>query len=273
MERSFQHKPKAEEGGLAMPHPHQFASTSPSASLRDRDRRRAYLESEEAVQISLDERLRQIAAAQDRDAALRRAEAVDWEAQLNRWSQSTGARREQNEEVYLGSDVDDAIEPEVSPWEASFEAEQARSLPYREHGGLSQGAYQRLAATDSPTNGDVRGHTGRLRLGQFRALDELKQQLRDLEARSAVFQQPHTDEPPTWSRREQRARDQAYEQLLASRASLARLQDSAEDSGINHKYRMVDAAYTRRGQPHRSHVEKPSKPRGDGRSIRAWDEE
>lgn len=260
MDRSFSHKPRAEESRLSMPHPHQFAPTTAPSPLREPERRRAYIAREEAAHISLDEQLRQIAAAQDRDERVRRAEARDWNDQLDRWSQSTGARRQESGEIHPWSEVGEdyeEMELEPSPWEAVFEAKKVRELPHRERGGLSDGAYERLATTHGPTYGDVVSHSKRLRSSVSDEIDRLQQAQDRLKREiNEILSLRGTDNPFTLPYLE---RIEVLERIEK------RIQDLKDSEIPDFRHAIVDAAKT---EGYRSHQTKPESPRGDGRTLR-----
>ena len=244
-----------------MPHPHQFAPTTAPSPLRDQERRRAYIAREEAARISLDEQLRQIAAAQDRDERVRRAEARDWNDQLDRWSQSTGARRQESGEIHPWSEVGEdyeEMELEPSPWEAAFEAKKVRELPHRERGGLSDGAYERLATTDGPTYGDVVSHSKRLRSSVSDEIDRLQQERDHLqrEMDDIVRVRGANEAYASWAYLQ---REEALDTMEK------RIQDLKEHGIDAFRQAIVDTAKTVR---YRSHHTKPESPRGDGRTLR-----
>lgn len=242
-----------------MPHPHQFAPTTSSSPFRDPERRRAYIADQEAAYVSMDERLRQIAAAQDRDERVRRAEARDWKDQLDRWSQSPGARRQESGEMYPWSEVGEEYEEtEPSPWEASFEAKKVRELPHREHGGLSDGAYEQLATTHGPTYGDVVSHSKRLRSSVSDEIDRLQQERARLrrEMDDIVRVRGANEAFASW----------AYLQREEALGRMEKRIQDLKDYGVDaFRHAIVDAAKTER---YRSHHTKPESPRGDGRTLR-----
>jgi hypothetical protein len=258
MDRSFSHKSRTGKDGLSMPHPHQFAPTTSSSPFRDPERRRAYIADQEAAYVSMDERLRQIAAAQDRDERVRRAEAREWKDQLDRWSQSPGARRQESGEMYPWSEVGEEYEEtEPSPWEASFEAKKVRELPHRERGRLSDGAYERLATTHGSTYGDAVPHTKRLRSSISDEIDRLQQERARLTREvSEILSLRGTDKPFTYPYLE---RIEVLERIEK------RIRDLKEFEIQDFRHAIVDAAKTER---YRSHHTKPESPRGDGRTLR-----
>lgn len=281
MEGSFSHDNHRPQN--TVPQRNQFAPNKRgSVDFRDPEQRRRYVNEQVAAHVPLEERLRTMREV-DAFNEEREEEAVHAQEQLRYWQElleegertesiyTDGYQREQEEEarrLHEEARRNGRIEAEV---------ERQHGTPLRlrdaqDRRKLSKGEYRDQGESVSGTRGDVQGHVDRLRLGQYKTLERLDAELRELADRRAHLRKMVPPPDGSWSEREMRTYRDAYTELDRLQQSLDELRSSANASRDIHGDAIVDAALRTPNDSPRSHVAKPIKPRGDGRSIRMWDD-
>ncbi len=278
MEGSFSHdnhRPKN-----IVPQRNQFAPNKRGfVDFRDSAQRRRYVNEQVARHVPLEDQLR-IMREWDAFNKEREEEAVHAK-ERRRYRQQLLEEGDKTDSIYTDGYQKKHEEETLRLHEEARHSGRIEAAVERQNGTplrlrdapdrrkLSKGEYRDQGYSVSGTRGDVQGHVDRLRLGRYKALERLDNELRELAGRRTRLRQTVPPLDGSWSKRETRAYRDVYTELDRLEESLNELRAPLEATTTNHADSITDAA---RAYSPRSHVAKPIKPRGDGRSIRTWDD-
>lgn len=280
MEGSFSHdnhRPKN-----IVPQRNQFAPNKRGfVDFRDSAQRRRYVNEQVARHVPLEDQLR-IMREWDAFNKEREEEAVHAK-ERRRYRQQLLEEGDKTDSIYTDGYQKKHEEETLRLHEEARHSGRIEAAVERQNGTplrlrdapdrrkYSAGEYRDQTGKSSPTYGNVTSHVDRLRLGQFRALERLDEELRELARRREQGRSQYVEQP-RWTRREGRVRDGMREEINRLQESLDELRASLQKTVTYHAYGVIDAAQRLQHDPPRSHAAKPIKPRGDGRSIRTWDD-
>lgn len=259
MEGSFSFERPQDD--VSVPRRTQFApERSASAHFQNPVQRRRYIEEQERTFTPFSEKLAEMRRRDER--ALRAEEDAQEDAEIvDRYARSLDWQH--IDESDYGNPAD-ALEQELEILERRL----VRTPRKR-----SEGEYAEAASHFSPTYGDSGVHTRRIHLGPDRAAQrQVNEQLESVYARRGMAMQERYQDGARFSRRatnEWRVMDRELQELERSLEALKK--DHLRRQSL-HAYAVDNAALRHSDQPPRSHITQPSKPRGDGRTIRRWNE-